>query len=280
MRDQELSKNRFENAWVCFEKTREKLKLPKKEVDIFKRNTFTVSKRFFGYGTEHRDEYEQKSKTHRHVVFTNRERVPRMNRVEDTLKLHSVIGTNERRTSAQGATEWKLLVAQNPCACLACRGKDEMSCPFENMRKEKEIWVHENTTPVQKRPPNKDHQAIFQQHEEELRAILEKPTGNISCKMIATELRLRNQPVSGRKHEIAERLVACCRNASSSPTTAAPENEPLAVTYGIVVDGDLDRVRTEEEEAEDIEQEGDIDDDDDDDDDDERRRLMVLASLK
>ncbi len=57
----------------------------------------------------------------------------------------------------------------------------------------------------------------------------------------------------------------CCRNASSS--TTAPENEPLAVTYGIVEDGDLDVVCSEEEEAQDVEQEGDIVDDDDEDDD-------------
>jgi hypothetical protein len=44
--------------------------------------------------------------------------------------------------------------------------------------------------------------------------------------------------VSGQKHEIAKRLVMCCRNALSS--TTAPENEPLAVTYGIVEDGNLD----------------------------------------
>jgi hypothetical protein len=36
--------------------------------------------------------------------------------------------------------------------------------------------------------------------------ILEKPMGLISCKWIAEELRLRNQPVSGWKHEIAKRL--------------------------------------------------------------------------
>jgi hypothetical protein len=91
MRDQELSKNRFPNAWVCFVRTREKLKLPKKQADIFKRNTYTVSRRFFGYGTENKAEYDEKSNTHHHVIYTNREHVPRMNRVEGTLKLHYCI---------------------------------------------------------------------------------------------------------------------------------------------------------------------------------------------
>ena len=67
--------------------------------------------------------------------------------------------------------------------------------------------------------------------------------------------------MSGQKHEIAKRLVMCCRNASSS--TTAPENEPLAVTYSIVEDGDLDVVHSEEEEAQYIEQECDIIDNDD-----------------
>jgi hypothetical protein len=111
--------------------------------------------------------------------------------------LHSVIRTNDNQTNKQGATEWKLLIAQNPCACLVSRGKEMVSCLLEYLCKEKVIWVTENMSPVQKRPPNKDHQVIYQRHEAELQVILEKPMGLISCKWIAEELRLRNQPVSG-----------------------------------------------------------------------------------
>ena len=92
--------------------------------------------------------------------------------------------------------------------------------------------------PVQKRPRNEQHQTTYQQYEPELHDIL--GTDKITCKLLATQLHLRNQPKSGRKHELAKRLVMYCRNASSTMT--APENEPLAVTYGIVVNSDLDIV--------------------------------------
>jgi hypothetical protein len=58
--------------------------------------------------------------------------------------LHFVIGTNDNWTNEQGVTKWKLLVAQNPCACLVCRGKEMVSWPFEYLQRK--MWYGSQKT--------------------------------------------------------------------------------------------------------------------------------------
>lgn len=207
MRDKELAGVRFSKAVECFKNLRHELKTPKKVTDILKRNTFTVTTRFFGFGTESKKEFNELRNEYAHIVFTNRKHVPKMKKVDGTQKLFSVKGTNESCNIDDGETEWKLRIAHKPCACRECRGKEEGACPFQQLRNEKEIWVSENKTEVQARPRNADHAAIFKQLEPDLRRILEIHTGNITCKMIVPRLRLRNLAVTGRKHELAQRLA-------------------------------------------------------------------------
>jgi hypothetical protein len=103
-----------------------------------------VAKRFFGYGTEDKDEADRLSNCFHHIIHTDRRSIPSMEAIHGTLKLHSVVGSFKPRTveiSGRSTDEWKLLVASMPCACLSCRQMTTSPCPFKHIRQERELWV-------------------------------------------------------------------------------------------------------------------------------------------
>jgi hypothetical protein len=60
---------------------------------ILDKATFTTSKRFFRFATGDKEQYEELRKAHEHIVYTDREKVPSIPRIEGTHKLHSVSNT-------------------------------------------------------------------------------------------------------------------------------------------------------------------------------------------
>jgi hypothetical protein len=242
IRRAEISKEiRFDTAFKCFEELRISLKTiksqpPWREYErdqdprILNKTPFKVSRRFFGYGTEDRDVYTEKSSHYQHIVFTDRKVVPHMEPIAGTQKLHSVAGDSDSKRPGEGVgnDQFRLVVASMPCACLACRGRSTQKCPYEHIRNEEVLWVRQKSL-EDVVPRNAINTAVFQQYEAELKTILD--VDNITVKCLTDALRQRNLPLSGLKHEKAERLVRYHRILRENPAAA-----PLACEY--IVDDD------------------------------------------
>jgi hypothetical protein len=101
IRDSEVSlAQRFPDALACFIHGKDALKVPKGRKDwekleaeldpkILDKATFTSSKRFFGFVTDDKEQYDELRNVHEHIVFTDREKVPSIPRIKGTHKLHS-----------------------------------------------------------------------------------------------------------------------------------------------------------------------------------------------
>jgi hypothetical protein len=242
IRRAEISKEiRFDTAFKCFEELRISLKTiksqpPWREYErdqdprILNKTPFKVSRRFFGYGTEDRDVYTEKSSHYQHIVFTDRKVVPHMEPIAGTQKLHSVAGDSDSKRPGEGVgnDQFRLVVASMPCACLACRGRSTQKCPYEHIRNEEVLWVRQKSL-EDVVPRNAINTAVFQQYEAELKTILD--VDNITVKCLTDALRQRNLPLFGLKHEKAERLVRYHRILRENPAAA-----PLACEY--IVDDD------------------------------------------
>jgi hypothetical protein len=87
-----------------------------------------------------------------HIVFTNRSQLKKLkvNAIKDTQLLHSVVGEGESRTTTingKQVQQYKLTVAENPCACLYCRHDSDGSlCPFQSITKKREEWIYHMPT--------------------------------------------------------------------------------------------------------------------------------------
>jgi hypothetical protein len=97
-------------AWDELERSRD----PKVLVE---KSTFTVTKRFFGYGTEGKTKWEKRVKEYLHVVHTNRTKIPDMPKIKGTIAFHE--GAGERDPNTDDKSKWKLL--SHACRVLACR---------------------------------------------------------------------------------------------------------------------------------------------------------------
>jgi hypothetical protein len=132
IRDSEVSlAQRFPDALACFIRCKDALKVLKGRKDwekleteldpkILHKATFATSKRFFGFATDDREQYEELRKVHEHIVFTDREKVPPIPRLEGTHKLHSVVGDPSLVVRRRTAT-FKLTTQAFPCDCFLCR---------------------------------------------------------------------------------------------------------------------------------------------------------------
>jgi hypothetical protein len=131
IRDSEVSlAQRFPDALACFIHCKDALKVPKGRKDwekleaeldpkVLDKATFTASKRIFGFATDDKEQYEELRKVHEHIVFTGREKVPSIPRIEGTHKLHSVAGDpSSRKLSADGTATFKLTNRAFLCECL------------------------------------------------------------------------------------------------------------------------------------------------------------------
>jgi hypothetical protein len=192
-------------------------------------------------------------------VFTDRINVPRMDPIDGTLKLHMVSGTWERGEQPVIVLEndetrcnkmvktFKLKIASMPCVCTACRGEaNQETCIFKGIRNEREEWIHESLANEQRpvaSPEEKEHfKLVFLQCSERLQRLLDSAgmlgdgSTKITVKIMKDFLRLRSQPTSGRKHELAKRIVELSELAAGTEEVQGP----LASTYNIEGDDDLD----------------------------------------
>jgi hypothetical protein len=246
---------RFNEAFVCFEELRGPLKTIKNQAPwhdyerdhdprILNKTAFMVSRRFFGYATEDLETFRKLSNQYHHILFTDRDNVPRMEQIDGTQKLHSVAGDSDSKRPGEGVgkDQFRLVVASMPCACLACRGKSTQKCPYEHIRNERELWVQEKSL-QDVTPRNANNIAAFQQYEAELQTIL--GVDKVTVKCLTAALRQRNLPLSGLKHEKAERLARYHRILLENPTAAQ-----LACEY-IVDDDELGDEGSMDDELED-----------------------------
>jgi hypothetical protein len=114
---------------------------------------------------------------------------------------------------------------------LACRGLSTEQCPFEHIRNEEELWVRRKR-PQDVAPRNANNKAAFKVYEAELKTIL--GTDKITVKILKDALQKLNLPLSGLKHERAERLARYHQILRETSTVAG-----LACDY-MVDDDELD----------------------------------------
>jgi hypothetical protein len=269
MRNSELTEgrdNRFATALDCSLKLRRRLRLktpPWRELErnldvrILQKTFFTVTGRKFGYATEDIVEWMLVSREHLHTVFTDRTNVPRMDPIDGTLKLHMVSGTWERgqqqvmvlesdelRTNKTVKT-FKLKIASMPCVCTACRGDTGHACIFKVVRNEREEWIHELLANEQKPATSAEererYKLVFLACRDRIRRALVAASmlgadgsENITVKTMKDFLRLRSQPTTGKKHELAKRIF------DLPELEEVPVEGPLAAAYNIEGDDDLD----------------------------------------
>jgi hypothetical protein len=148
MRKMELStrkgkETQFPNAWVCFQTLRHdlgKLFVPRlawdelehsKDPKILEKSTFTVTKQFFGYGTEDKSIYEKCAKEYLHVMHTERTKIPDIPKIKGTITFHEAAGEHDPDTGNKN--KWKLRVSRMPCACLSCCGKITELCKYTHV---------------------------------------------------------------------------------------------------------------------------------------------------
>ena len=239
MRRLELrKKNHFATAFDCFEKSRHALKIPKsaKPWDVYEKDgdprilekrPFMVAKRFFGYGTQDKDEAIRLSNCFHHIIHTDRESIPSMAAIEGTQKLHSVVGSLKPRRveiSGRSTDQWKLVVASMPCACLSCRQMTTAPCPFKHIRQERELWVSATREQSERTPRSTEHDELYEQ----VKQILE--IDKLTKAVLIEQLRLRNQYILGNKDVLAKRCLIFENNLSEIPA-AVPPQLPLASTF-------------------------------------------------
>ena len=157
--------------------------------------------------------------------------------------LASIVGTllkpSKVLTIDQWKDQWKLLVAQMPCACLSCRKVTTAACQFEHIRQEREVLVSEQKAKLPVVPRSTEHDALYEQ----LRNFL--GVDRLTKAVLVSQLRLRNQPISGNKDVLATRLLSFENNRSEN-SEAGPVERPLARAF-ISADADLDNDDSDEE---------------------------------
>jgi hypothetical protein len=114
IRDQERSlQQRFPDALACFQKCRESLEIPKdrkpwekweeeKDPRILGKTNFVTSRRYFGFASDDKAQFDELREQYEHIVFTDREnKPPAIPRVKDTLKVHSAANNPASRQHHQ-----------------------------------------------------------------------------------------------------------------------------------------------------------------------------------
>jgi hypothetical protein len=174
----------------------------------------------------------EKSNQYHHIVFTDRKNIPSMDQIAGTCtqKLHFVAGFSDLKRSGEdiGNDQFRLVVGSYPCACLACRRLRTELCPFEHIRNEEELWIRRKRL-QDVAPRNANNKASFKLYEAELTTIL--GTDNITVKILKDALQKLNLPLSGLKHERAERLSRYHRILPETPTVSG-----LAYDYIVASD--------------------------------------------
>ncbi len=182
-------------------------------------------------------------------MFTDWINAPCMDPIDGTLELHMVSGTWEHGEQPVIILEYDENIASMPCVCTACSGEaNQETCIFKGVRNEREEWVHKSLANEQKpatSPEEKESfKLVFLQCSEHLQRLLDSAnmlgdgSTKITVKIMKDFLCLRSQPTFGRKHKLAKRIVELSELAAG--TQEVPVQGPLAATYNIEGDDDLD----------------------------------------
>ena len=110
---------------------------------LLKKGTFTTARRYFGYATEKKEEFECLRISHKNIVFTDHEKIPDMKAIEGTQSLWEVAGGHEPHS--ESPEKWMLQVAAMPCSCVSCRGKSKETCEYIAIREPKQLVMREYT---------------------------------------------------------------------------------------------------------------------------------------
>jgi hypothetical protein len=190
---------------------------------------------FFGFATDDKEQYEELRKVHGYIVFTDREKVPSIPRIEGTHKLHSVAGNpSSRKLSADGTATFKLTTRACPCECFVCRKIiTDRECSFKHTTKEQILPVSEEVKgATRKRVDRTPEETELMRQLEELvctKLGLEK----LTVKNMQSACRQRIIPHTGKKLKMVKRLDLFFNSLEANPTAA------LLVTDYIRDDQDL-----------------------------------------
>jgi hypothetical protein len=94
----------------------------RRDPKILEKSTFTVTNGSLEYGTEDESTWVRRSKEYRHVVHTDRTKIPDMPKIKGTITFHEAAG--ECNPSADNQGKWKLRMSGMPCAVLVLSWQD------------------------------------------------------------------------------------------------------------------------------------------------------------
>ena len=204
----EMKYHRCANAFDCYIKLQSDLGKDGTEINnqkwlaweadgderILNKTPFKTNRTFVGLGTEYKDEYDNlTAQGYKHIIYTNRNDIPDMKAVPQTLKLFQIEG--QKTPDANG--KYKLRTTCLPCSCPNCRDhKPFQECLYKEIRNSREVTVSKGGE-----NENADND--------------EFGLRELTVADLKNELRQRFLPLSGRKEELLERLTAALRDEAA-----------------------------------------------------------------
>ena len=194
--------DRCANALDCFMKLKRDLskngdelkmkKLREYEMNgdqrVVESTIYTTTKTHIGFGTESKQQYEKLRQDNQldHIIFTDRENIPDMKALANTLKLSQVQGYTHQSNNSK----WRITSANLPCACEPCLENSAITdaCLYKDERN----IVHQYAE-------NKTRLG----HDDDLTGI-----SSMDVSALKDELRARGLSLGGRKMDLVERLKA------------------------------------------------------------------------
>ena len=198
----ELKKDRIATAYDCYTKLSRDIAPTSKESQkwdeweanndkrIVENSTFKTRRTFIGLVLEDKQEYEKmRNEGHQHVIFTQRDVIPDMLPLENTLKLYQVVPTMTGKTP-------KFITSFLPCSCPPCRDNplNWETCEY---KKDRNIKIQELKEKRVSNDNGSKHEIIEDQYGFHL---LQTNELKIRCKCLGL-------PASGTKNELIETLV-------------------------------------------------------------------------
>jgi hypothetical protein len=196
--------------------------IPQQFQRTHERTAWTIDDRIIGYATENKTEFKGIKNQLGHVIYTDRASALDTTKVvEGTMSLHKVASV-----PVPPGNSTMLCIAAMPCSCAPCRQTGNTACKFVALHNERLVGVTREgprSDPV----PNliQLYRDRFAAIEEELRSrVLGFVLLSVSTDTLKGALKERNLPRSGRKFEMAARLL--------SFATAEQENRELLAIDG------------------------------------------------
>ena len=176
------------------------------DAKVVQNTTYTTCKTHIGYGTEDQAEYNRmhNDARYKHIIFTDRQNIPDMKPVPETMKIAQISGLKER--NAQG--QWVISTSFLPCSCPPCR--DDITsapdnCLYKNERRIKEQLV----IPAGNDAAKDDAYGMR----------------SLTVAQLKLELRARDLSTAGLKADLIARIVAALEERDTVVTPEAQLTE-------------------------------------------------------